>query len=82
MTGRMREILSSLQDWKSFPIEIGVIIFICVIVIVLGVVTTLYCRQFEWMLEKCCCGSCLEAYREHLRAYYDLTPRELENMVS
>lgn len=78
----MWESFTSLADWKSFPLEIGIIVFVCLIVIAVGIVTTLYCQQLEWMLDMCCCGRCLEAYREHLRAYYDLTPRELENMVS
>ena len=78
----MKELLLSLEGWKSFPLEIGLIIFVCLAVIVLAIVTTLCCRQFQWILDKCCCGSCVEANQEHRMAYYDLTPRELENMVS
>ena len=56
-------------------------IFVCLAVIVLALVTTFCCRQFQWILGKGCCGSCVEAYQEHRMVYYDLTPRDLENMV-
>ena len=70
------------EDWKNvIPLEIGVIIVIGITVAILGILINWYCAQFEWILDKCCCSSCLEAYREHLAAYYDLSPRDLEAMV-